>query len=235
MKAAEAGHKAWENAMRQNMDNILALAREPAVTSLLDLGCDAGGRTAWLGERLGVTDLHGVEIVDERADLARARGIEVTAADLNGPLPHPDGAFDLVVSNQVIEHLYDTDAFVSEAYRVLRPGGVAVVSTENLASWHNIGSLLLGWQPFSLTNISPLSAAVGNPLGVHRGETGEYRGHLRILSHRGLRELFALHGFDVEAVLGAGYYPLPRGLARLDPRHAAFLTIKARKPVTATS
>jgi SAM-dependent methyltransferase len=216
--------------MSQNMANILALAQGSGVTSMLDLGCDAGGRTTWLAERVGATELHGVEIADDRAELARARGIDVTSADLNGPFPYEDERVDLVVSNQVIEHLHDTDSFVREVFRVLRPGGVAVVSTENLASWHNIGSLVLGWQPFSLTNISTEAAAVGNPLGVHRGAPGWDRGHLRVLSYRGLRELFELHGFQVEALRGAGYYPLPRRFARLDPRHAAFLTIKARRP-----
>lgn len=50
-----------------------------------------------------------------------------------------------MTSNQVIEHLYDTDNFVAEVHRILRSGGTAVVSTEKAASWHT-GSLLLGWQ-----------------------------------------------------------------------------------------
>jgi SAM-dependent methyltransferase len=153
---------------------------------------------------------------------------------LSQALPYEDGTFDLVVSNQVIEHLPDTDTFVREAFRVLKPGGRAVVSTENLASWHNVASLFLGWQPFSLTNVSEDAMAVGNPLGLHRGEEGERRGHLRVFAYRGLRELFALHGFAVEGILGAGYYPLPGSFARLDPRHAHFLALGARRP-TATA
>ena len=106
----------------------------------------------------------------------------------------------------------------------------AVVSTENLASWHNIASLVLGWQPFSLTNISPAVMAVGNPLGIHRGEADEERGRVRVLAYRELRELFGLHGFSVERVLGAGYYPVPGSFARVDARHAAFITLAARRP-----
>jgi SAM-dependent methyltransferase len=94
----------------------------------------------------------------------------VTEADLNDGLPFDDERFDVVVSNQVLEHLADTDAFVSEVARVLRPGGVAAVSTENLASWHNIAALLLGWQPFSLSNVTSARAGLGNPLALHRGE-----------------------------------------------------------------
>lgn len=217
--------------MAENMASFATLGEtERGARAMLDLGCDAGGRTTWLAERLGIPHVHGVEIDADRANLARAKGVDVVAADLSEQLPFDDEMFDLVMSNQVIEHVPDTDNFVSEAYRVLRPGGCALISTENLSAWHNVGSLLFGWQPFSLTNISEVSKGIGNPLGIHRGERGERRGHLRVMAPRGLRELFEIHGFRVEAIVGAGYFPLPRHLARVDPRHAAFLTVKARRP-----
>ena len=217
--------------MAQNMDNIVRLARsDPPPESLLDLGCDAGGRTEWIANRVNARTMHGLEIAAERAEIAASRDVSVTVGDLSEPFPYEDRTFDLVVSNQVIEHVVDTDNFVREAHRVLKPGGRAVISTENLASWHNVASLVLGWQPFSLTNVSDAAMAVGNPLGVHRGEVGEVRGHLRVFAYRGLRELFGLHGFSVTDVLGAGYYPLPSKFARLDPRHAAFITVGAHRP-----
>ncbi len=153
----------------------------------------------------------------------------MTEADLNEALPFDDERFDVVVSNQVLEHLGDTDAFVSEVSRLLEPTGLAVVSTENLASWHNIAALLLGWQPFSLSNVTSARAGLGNPLAVHRGE---HQGatswqHSRVFSYRGLRELFESHALAVRGVLGAGYFPLPATVGRLEPRHAAFLTIVA--------
>jgi SAM-dependent methyltransferase len=219
--------------MAENMANIVAFARTtPPPKSMLDLGCDAGGRTNWIAERVGASSKHGLEIAADRAEIAASHGIHVTVGDLSERFPYEDETFDLVVSNQVIEHVVDTDNFVREAFRVLKTGGRAVVSTENLAGWHNVGSLFLGWQPFSLTNVSEAAQAVGNPLGIHRGEAGEPRGHLRVFAYRGLRELFALHGFCVEGILGAGYFPLPGRLARIDPRHAAFITVGARRPTT---
>jgi SAM-dependent methyltransferase len=218
--------------MAQNMGNMARLARStPPPESMLDLGCDAGGRTEWIAKQVGARTMHGLEIAADRAEIAASRGVRVSVSDLSQLFPYEDETFDLVVSNQVIEHVVDTDNFVREAYRVLKPGGRAVISTENLASWHNVASLVLGWQPFSLTNISEAAMAVGNPLGVHRGEAGEARGHLRVFAYRGLRELFGLHGFAVTDVLGAGYYPLPNKFARLDPRHAAFIAVGARRPV----
>ena len=94
-----------------------------------------------------------------------SRIIDARPGDLGGVLPYEDGRFEIVVSKQVIEHVYDTDHLLAEAHRVLKPGGMMVTSTENLASWHNVGALMLGRQPFALVNISS-EGSVGNPLGT---------------------------------------------------------------------
>lgn len=43
-----------------------------------------------------------------------------------------DNSFDTIVSFQVIEHIKDDDLFISEIYRILRPGGVALLTTPNI-------------------------------------------------------------------------------------------------------
>jgi SAM-dependent methyltransferase len=223
----------YESAAAENVRAIERLL-EPAEggASMVDLGCDDGYLTARLAARVGADRVQGVEIVEERARLAEERGVDVERADLNAQLPFADRTFDVVCSNQVIEHLRDTDLFVSEVFRILRPGGYAVISTENLASWHNIASLLFGWQPFSLTNVSHRSGSIGNPLALHRGEAFEWKSweHVRVFAYRGLSELFTAHGFVVESIEGAGYFPLPARIGRTAPRHAAFITLKARRP-----
>lgn len=82
-----------------------------------------------------------------------------------------------------------------------------------------------------MTNISDNKLGIGNPLALHRGKKLGLKSwqHLRVLSYRGLIDLFEKNGFKVEAIKEAGYYPLPNLFAKLDPRHSAFLTIKARK------
>jgi SAM-dependent methyltransferase len=222
----------FRRAMELNLENIERSLRSARPGGrLVDLGCDDGTRTLRFAAAAKAGEVHGVELRGGAAEAARARGIAVTEADLNGSLPSDDAGFDVVVSNQVVEHLGDTDVFVSEVARILGPGGVAAVSTENLASWHNIGALLLGWQPFSLSNVTSKRAGLGNPLAVHRGEQpGEASWqHARVFSYRGLRELFEAHGLAVRDVLGAGYFPLPAAAGRHEPRHAAFLTVVATR------
>jgi SAM-dependent methyltransferase len=95
---------------------------------VLDLGCRSGALTRHF--------LEGNEVVGldvDRAALAKAEalGIEPVEADVEEPLPFPDGSFDAVVAGELLEHLRFPDALVAEVRRVLRPGGVFVGSVPN--------------------------------------------------------------------------------------------------------
>lgn len=218
--------------MALNLRNLEDELARVGGASMLDLGCDDGRRTLELARASGATELHGIEVVDAAAAQAEAAGVIVERHDLNrSPWPYPDDRFDIVVSNQVIEHVDDPDLFVAEGARVLAPGGAMIASTENLASWHNIAALLFGWQPFSLTNVSTTGLGLGNPAAAWRGHDTDRPTwtHNQVFAYRGLVELFEAHGLAVERVVGAGYHPLPARLGRRDVRHAHFLTITARK------
>ncbi len=195
--------------------------------SLLDLGTSTGEFTLRVAERVGAGRTAGVELVGEHAANARALGIDVVEADLDQGLPFEDGAFETVHSNQVIEHVRDTDLFLREIHRVLTPGGLACISTNNLSSWHNVLSLAVGWQPPPI-HVSD-EVIVGNPLNPQQDRPHEDAGrpHLRLFTGRALCELCARHGLERILLRTAGYYPLPPRLARLalrvDGLHGAFL------------
>jgi SAM-dependent methyltransferase len=218
---------------RQILD---VLPREPALT-LLDIGCDDGLWTERLQHRMGIppTNVSGIEIVPERRKLAEGRQFDVRDGDLEAPWPFEDSTFDVVHANQVIEHVKRLDHFVRETRRVLRPGGIAVVCTENLASWHNVAALALGFMPFSLTNISD-TGPIGNPLALHVGEVlqqGESWQHVHVLTLPALCRILDVHGLIVERRFASGYYPavgrVAKVLASIDPRHAHFIGVVARK------
>ena len=194
--------------------------------SLLDLGCGDGELTVVLGARAQVARLAGVEYVEEVAARAREHGVDVAVADLCAELPFDDASFDVIHSNQVIEHLPCTDHFMREVRRLLKPDGYAVISTNNLSSWHNIVSLVLGWQP-PPCHVSD-EGYLGNPANpVEGGHAARGQTHLRVFTARALTGLAERHGLRAELELGSAYYPLPSRLARrmamLDRRHAAFL------------
>lgn len=96
---------------------------------VLEVGCGAGHLLARLpaGRRVGV-DL--AESLLTRS-AARLGGAATLAQGDAGALPFTAGAFDRVYCSEVLEHLVDPVAAVAEIRRVLKPGGVAVLSVPN--------------------------------------------------------------------------------------------------------
>jgi SAM-dependent methyltransferase len=54
----------------------------------------------------------------------------------DGTVPAEDGSFDAVFSTQVLEHVQDPQLYLSECYRVLRPGGRLLLSTHGIFMYH---------------------------------------------------------------------------------------------------
>jgi SAM-dependent methyltransferase len=217
--------RVYEEAAQANETAVLdAMPPRPGGV-LLDVGCAEGRLSERVARHVGASATVGLELRDDLIALASTRIEDPRRADLNEPWPVESGSIDAVHSNQVIEHLARTDHFMREIRRVLKPDGYAVVSTNNLASWHNIVSLAFGLQP-PPCHVSD-EALIGNPFSPGDGNAGSIGFmHLRLFTGRALAALATLHGLRVDYAGGAGYYPLTRGaplLARLDPRHAAFL------------
>ncbi|WP_225353793.1 class I SAM-dependent methyltransferase [Methanolacinia petrolearia] len=202
-------------------------------TKILDCGCSNCLFTRELAARLKTNDAYGVDFDTRSAINSEESGVEICTGNLNAGLPFRNESFDVIHANQVLEHLNGTDVFLKEVYRMLKPGGYAILSTPNLGSSHNLVSLFIGYQPFS-SHISN-EVILGNPLdpkqNMEHSSPGEI--HLRIFTYRGLIDLLKHHGFCVEKIRGMGYYPFPGliagFLARIDPRHAVYLTVKVRK------
>lgn len=224
-------HYLYENAEKSNSSLLIKLVDNSHPDILLDIGCDNGKRTKEISEAAKALHAFGIEIVEHRARLAQDNGVIVIIADINKSLPVKSSTVDLIFSNQVIEHVQDTDLFLSEVRRALRMGGRTIVSTENLSSWHNVFSTVMGWQPFSLTNISMKRAGIGNPLALWRMNVINLKSwlHVRVFSARGLVELIGEHGFCNIGLYGAGYFPVPAWFGRVNPTHAVFITVCARK------
>lgn len=71
-----------------------------------------------------------------RADYVCCNGIDIQI-NSDGHVECEDGTFDLVLSTQVLEHVQEPELFLKEAFRVLRPGGVLVLTTHGI--WEDHG------------------------------------------------------------------------------------------------
>jgi SAM-dependent methyltransferase len=213
--------------------DILGLLDESQNAKVLDVGCNNGAFTKEIAEKINTPMIIGLEINEECAKVAYTDNhVKVILADANYPFPFNSDTFDVVVSNDVLEHVSNTDSFICEMYRVLRKGGYCVCSTPNLAGIHNIASLMLGYQPPTLM-VSDV-VACGNPLNPCDGEKyPPFPGfaHRRVFTAVSLKALFQFHGFRCQKLVGTGLHPLPLFIQRHTKisRYSALITIKAFK------
>lgn len=114
----------------EHLARYIFAARFAEDAQVLDLGCGTGYGTAVLSKT--AQEATGVDISLEAVTFAiehykNARFLPLSATTL----PFADTSFDLITAFEVIEHLADWKLLLSEARRVLRPGGTFFVSTPN--------------------------------------------------------------------------------------------------------
>jgi SAM-dependent methyltransferase len=148
---------AWAAMKRRQ---VVALLRSIApIANAVDIGCRSGREAAFYREAAQIGCMHGFDIAATALDAATQRGIR-TAVWISGEqaCPAADGSFDAIIALDVIEHLFDTDVFLRELYRVLAPGGHMIIGTPNLAWWWSRLRLLAGAAPAGIGAASPWRA-----------------------------------------------------------------------------
>ncbi len=99
----------------------------------LDAGCGTGATMSWLEEQYPGIKVVGVDIASDAVQLCRQEHSGVNQGSVL-QLPYPDDTYDLVISQDVIQHLPteggDTQA-LREMLRVLRPGGIALIRSNS--------------------------------------------------------------------------------------------------------
>jgi ubiquinone/menaquinone biosynthesis C-methylase UbiE len=111
---------------------VLDLAGDVAGRRVLDAGCGSGPLSAARRDRGAV--VAGFDSSAKMLELARRRlgdDADLRVADLDRPLPYPDGAFDDVIACLVLHYLQDWTAPLAELRRVLTPGGRLIVAVDH--------------------------------------------------------------------------------------------------------
>jgi SAM-dependent methyltransferase len=170
---------------------------------ILDVGCGIG--TYVRRFRQFSDDVHGIDVEADRVAEA-SRELPNIRQAAGESLPYPDNHFDVVFSNEVIEHVDDDRATAREMVRVTKPGGYVVVFAPNrlypfethgayFARRYRFGNIpLINWLPDALRN--------------------RFAPHVRAYTRRGIRSLF--RGLPVSLVHHRVIYP---GFDNLSARH----------------
>lgn len=138
-RAAEASGGYSSEKIYATIESILA--KNGLHGTVLDYGAGIGGLTRRLLGLERFTQVSAADILGAPADLAGK--VEWIEQDLNSRIANHDGQFDVVIAAETIEHLENPRFVVRELFRVLQPGGTAVLSTPNNESWRSILALIV--------------------------------------------------------------------------------------------
>lgn len=169
---------------------------------VLDVGCGEGHFASAL-VRDGA-EVVAVDVAEEPLRRARARHpeLDVRLVESEAPLPFEDASFDVVWAGETIEHVPGTSRWLSELRRVLRSGGLVLLSTPD----HGALSRL----------------RMGLSRGAFEAHFDPRSDHLRFYTRRVLADLLADFGFEDVAVLRAGGLPGARRVLLASGRRTRF-------------
>ena len=185
---------------------------------VLDIGCYDGTLGNVLIKK--GNEVYGIEISKEVAEIAKRKGLKVKIQDFASHFDFDNKFFDLVVAAEVIEHIVDTDSFIEEIKRVLKPNGFLVLTTPNIASLGRRLYLLFGKNPY-------FEASLGYPQYAHAG-------HIRFFTKGLLTDFLKYKEFEIICLTTDAVNLTPDGklaskvLANLVPALGRSLIVKAK-------
>jgi 2-polyprenyl-3-methyl-5-hydroxy-6-metoxy-1,4-benzoquinol methylase len=162
--------------------------------SVLDVGCAEGAFSRAVKNRTGA-EVWGIEYDPHAAEHAKAVIDRVLVGDANEQIAKlPDGYFDVIICNDVLEHLVDPYATLVQLRGKLKPGGVVVASIPNIRF---------------LPALSQLVFRRDFP----QEDSGIFdRTHLRFFTRRSIVRMFETSGFTVRSINGINAYYPPYGV-----------------------
>ncbi len=181
---------------RPLVHRFLAAAHRQPFRTVLDIGAGQGTDLMLARAVDSAAQLHAIEVFPPNQMELQRKGVIVHALNLEHDcFPFPSGSVDVVIANQVLEHVKEIFWIFHEVTRVLRVGGSVIIGVPNLASLHNRLLLMCGLQPTCLQNHSA---------------------HLRGYTKSDLLKFLELcfpGGYRLMQFGGSNFYPFPASVA----------------------
>lgn len=186
---------------RRRVETIIEWIDADRPVKVLDAGSGYGFVLRILRD-LTNARITGIEVEAERVRETReALGDDPRVELMHGDvtrLPFAEATFDTVVCSEVLEHLPDDAAAARELYRVLKPGGSAIVTVPHADYPFN-------WDPINWT----LQRLTGRHIGGRTPVSGIWYDHQRLYSRQNLIALMESAGFEVEETRGLTHATFP--------------------------
>ena len=105
------------------------IKRQKSLPKVLDLGCGEGRFIAFIGE---FADAYGIDLSEKSINHAKTLYPNTTYFQGN-VLTHDFGKekYDLIISQEVIEHIENQELYINICYSILNPGGYLILTTPN--------------------------------------------------------------------------------------------------------
>lgn len=180
--------------------------RKDRTLKTMDAGCGLGyfskALSSYLKKQYNITcQSYGLDLMSSENNVFDQipGGFKFKEQDFDGKkLEAEDEYFDLVICNHVIEHIFETEFLARELRRILRPDGICIISTPDLACWINrLLLLLFGIQPFS-TEVGTESMEYGWPIFRAKLKKWAPPGHIRCFTGKALKDMAEKCGFCVK-------------------------------------
>jgi SAM-dependent methyltransferase len=152
---------------RSTNDKVLRLVvplLRPGI-HVADIGAGEGFFSQLLGEqvrtRLGLHPSDVISACDIFPEYFRYPAVKCAKIPSDGRLPYEDASIDIACSLEVVEHVEDQFAFARELHRILKPGGMAIISTPNVLNlnsrWRYLHSgFAVLFDPLLLSSADPV-------------------------------------------------------------------------------
>lgn len=178
--------------------NILSKKKDDLL--YLDIGCGTGERTLLFKEYFKSNNMKTFGVDINKNNLKKAEKLGINTIHLNIENEVPPITADLISCFEIIEHIYDTDAFLKNILQTLNKNGCLLISTPNTVNWKNRIAMIAGIPPLNLE----VSLHDYYGLKMFKKSYDEFSpaGHIRGFTPNSLREMLESHGLTVLSIWG---------------------------------